>query len=523
VATINSKGKLKAVKVGSTTVTVTTAKGAKDTILVKVVKNNTPAKKITLPATYKIIAGQTDRLSAKTTPYKSTTTVKWTSSNEKIATVNAAGYIKTKKAGSVKITAKTSNGKKATTKLTVVPLIKAVAVTITPDQKTMSSSKKTTLKATLVTKDPNVASNDVVEWSSSNTKVATVTEKGKVTAIMPGKATITARAVGSGVEAGAIITVRNIEIDPDSVRITPGERFKPNFKDYGLSSTTGMSYSSSDESIATVTDDGYVQANFRDKSSGRANVGTVEITGTNKSGASASFMITVSDEPTIVDLSKWQGDIDWALAAPAFDLAILRVAYGTDVSLEPNYQTYADSCDEYGVPYGAYSFALYKNKSAAIKEANAFYKQATSDGRMPLFFVLDIEESFIKRSDTEAYIARLRELAEADGYTRLKIGVYVGHHLYNTLKLNLTTNPDNAKTPDFVWIPRYNLPNNGTLAPTDKRPDHVCDLWQYSSGAYFPGIVGKVDVNTLYEPGGDPLSEKDTISFDWLISGPEAA
>jgi uncharacterized protein YjdB/GH25 family lysozyme M1 (1,4-beta-N-acetylmuramidase) len=523
VATIDSKGKLKAVKVGTTTVTVTTAKGKTDTIQVKVVKANAPARKMILPETYEIIAGQTDRLPAKTSPYKSTSTVKWTSSNEKIATVNAAGYIKTKKAGTVKITAKTSNGKKATTKVKVVPLVKATAITVTPNQKIMSSSQKTTLKATLVTADPNIPSNDIVEWRSSNEKIATVTEKGKVTTIMPGYAVITARAAGSGIEAYSAITVRNIEIDPDSVRITPGERFKPDFKDYGLSNTSGMTYSSSDVRIATVTSDGYVQANFRNKSTGKAIVGTVEITGTNRSGSSASFKITVSDEPTIVDLSKWQGNIDWSLAAPAFDLAILRVSYGADVDIEPKYKTYADSCAEYGVPYGAYSFALYKSKSAALKEANAFYKQATSGGRMPLFFVLDIEESFIKRSDTEAYIARLRELAEADGYTRLKIGVYVGHHLYDKLNLNLDTNPDNAKTPDFVWIPRYDSRNNGTLAPTDKRPNFTCDLWQYSSGAYFPGIAGKVDVNTLYEPGGNPLTEKENFSFDWLIAGPEAA
>jgi GH25 family lysozyme M1 (1,4-beta-N-acetylmuramidase) len=67
------------------------------------------------------------------------------------------------------------------------------------------------------------------------------------------------------------------------------------------------------------------------------------------------------------------------------------------------------------------------------------------------------------------------------------------------------------------------MPNNGTLAPTDKKPDYTCDLWQYSSGAYFPGITGKVDVNTLYDPQGNPLSVKDTFSFDWLLAGPDAA
>jgi uncharacterized protein YjdB len=523
VATINSKGKLKALKVGTTTVTVTTKKGRKDTILVKVVKKSTPAKKLTLPATYKIIAGQTDRLSAKTTPYKSTSTVKWSSSNKKIATVDAAGYITAKKKGTVKITATTSNGKKATTKLKVIPLVAATAIAVTPESATMQSSNHKTIKAYIDSGDPENPTNDVVAWSSSNEKVATVTEKGKVTAIRPGTATITARAAGSGIEASAAITVQGVEIEADSVRITPGERFKPKFTDYGLSSDEGLTYSSSNDGIATVTPDGYVQANFRNKSNGKAKSGTVVITAVDAAGASANLKVTVSNEPTIVDLSKWQKDIDWSQASQAFDLAILRATYGADASYEPKYKSYADNCAAYGVPYGAYSFALYKSKGAAIKEANAFYKHATAGGRTPEFFVLDIEESFIKRAHTEAYINRLRELAEKDGISRLKVGVYIGHHLYNKLNLNLETDLGDAKTPDFVWIPRYNTPNNGTISSSSKTPDYQCDMWQYSSGAYFPGITGKVDVSTLYSPEGDPLTDKNDFSFDWLVAGPEAA
>jgi GH25 family lysozyme M1 (1,4-beta-N-acetylmuramidase) len=231
----------------------------------------------------------------------------------------------------------------------------------------------------------------------------------------------------------------------------------------------------------------------------------------------------VSSEPTIVDLSKWQGNIDWSQAYQSIDLAILRVSYGTDTKIEPKYKSYADSCAEYGVPFGAYSYCLYKTKAAAQKEAAAFYKQATSDGRAPLFFVIDIEESFIKKSHTEAYITKLRELAAADGVTRLKIGVYIGHHLYAKLKLDLTPDLDDPTTPDFVWIPRYNLPNNGAMKATAKIPDYPCDLWQYSSGAYLPGVTGKVDVNTLYDTEGDPLSDTPGFSFDWLVAGAEAA
>ncbi|MDR1291808.1 MAG: Ig-like domain-containing protein [Clostridiales Family XIII bacterium] len=522
VATINSKGKLKALKTGTTTVTVTTKKGKVDTIQVKVVKKSAPAKKITLPKTDEMVAGQVIRLSAKTTPDKSTSTVKWTSSNKKIATVDAAGYITAKKKGTVKITATTSSGKKATTKIKVVPLVAATAIAVDPVSATMQSSNTKTLKAYIDSGDPASPTNDVIVWSSSNEKVATVTEKGKVTAIRAGTASITARAAGSGIQASAEITVQGAKIEADSVRITPGERFKPKFTDYGLSSDDGLIYASSNDGIASVTPDGYVQAAFR-SGGGSAKSGTVTITATDAAGVSASIKVTVSDEPTIVDLSKWQKDIDWSQASRAFDLAILRVTYGADASYEPMYKTYADNCTAYGVPYGAYSFALYKSKGAAIKEANAFYKQATAGGRTPLFFVLDVESSYIKRAHTEAYISRLRELAAKDGISRLKVGVYVGHHLYNKLNLNLDTDPDNGATPDFVWIPRYNTPNNGTIGANANTPDYPCDMWQYSSGAYFPGIAGKVDVSTLYDPEGDPLSEKGDFSFDWLISGPDAA
>jgi GH25 family lysozyme M1 (1,4-beta-N-acetylmuramidase) len=79
-------------------------------------------------------------------------------------------------------------------------------------------------------------------------------------------------------------------------------------------------------------------------------------------------------------------------------------------------------------------------------------------------------------------------------------------------------------TPDFVWIPRYRSGslNNGTIDVEAKLPEYPCDMWQYSSGAYFPGIKGKVDVNTLYDLEGNPLSGKDYFSFDWLVAGAEA-
>jgi uncharacterized protein YjdB len=521
VATISSKGKLKAKKVGTTTITIKTKKGKKDTIKVKVVNKTKKAKKVKLPKTKTMRVKKVARLSVSVSPASATSTVKWTSSNKKVATVDAAGYITTKKVGKTTITVKTSNGKKAKCVLTVTPRVKSTDISVLPEKKTIYLSQALQMSATLISEDPEVPSNDIITWSSSDKAIATVSETGEVTAVGAGKVKITAKAE-SGKKASAEITVRSIKAKQSNVRIAPGVRYKPGFTLYGLGDAPAIKYSSSDKSIATVSSDGYVQANFRDKATGEVATGTVTIKAKTPAGDSASMKVTVVNEPNIVDLSKWQGNIDWAEASQAIDLAILRVAYGADPSYEPKYDSYADSCLAYGVPFGVYSFALYKTKAEAEEEAEVLYEEATENGRAPLFFVVDVEKSNIKRAHTEAYIAKLRELAEADGILRLKVGVYIGHNLYKKLNLNLSTDIENPKTPDFVWIPRYNLPNNGSIPPEAKRPDHVCDLWQYSSGAYIPGIKGKVDVNTLYDATETVLTEKANFNFAWLVAGPEA-
>lgn len=68
---------------------------------------------------YSLKVGQSKTLVATVTPASSKGTVKWYSSNNKVATVSNTGKVTAKKAGTVTITAKTSNGLKATCKITV--------------------------------------------------------------------------------------------------------------------------------------------------------------------------------------------------------------------------------------------------------------------------------------------------------------------------------------------------------------------------------------------------------------------
>ncbi|MBC5742555.1 Ig-like domain-containing protein [Lachnospiraceae bacterium MD308] len=118
--------------------------------------------------------------------------ITWKSSNKKIATVNSKGKVTVKKkAGTVTITAKAPNGKKASVKLKVSKkAVKVTKVKIT-GKKTMKVKKSQTLKAVAA---PATAANQKVTWKSSNKKVATVNSKGKVIAKKKGTVTITATA-----------------------------------------------------------------------------------------------------------------------------------------------------------------------------------------------------------------------------------------------------------------------------------------------------------------------------------------
>ena len=113
-------GKLKAKKTGSVIITVKTRSGETVAVKVTVVKKAKKAKAIHLnKKKVTIKTGEWMLLSASLNPEKSTDTVKWKSSNKKVATVDAYGFVTAKKKGKVKITAVTKSGKKATCTITV--------------------------------------------------------------------------------------------------------------------------------------------------------------------------------------------------------------------------------------------------------------------------------------------------------------------------------------------------------------------------------------------------------------------
>lgn len=171
-------------------------------------------KKIYLKATSTTvdIKGKVKVSVKKVSPKKASKSVKWKSSNKKVATVSKSGYVTGKKKGTVKITATSKKRKKVkkTIKIKVKDL-KAKSVTMSKTSAILFPNDKTALKATV--KGQAGFYNQGVTWKSSNTSVATVDKKGNVTAKKAGKATITATEKGGSKKATCAVTVSGIKVD----------------------------------------------------------------------------------------------------------------------------------------------------------------------------------------------------------------------------------------------------------------------------------------------------------------------
>ena len=166
----------------------------------------TLALPVTANAAVKINKTSVSVLRGKTYNLKITGTkkkIKWTSSNKKIATVSASGKIKGIKKGRCNIYAKVGK-KKYTCKVTVKQPV--TSIKLSKKSISLNKGKKYTLKASIA---PKNAANKAVVWKSSNTKIASVSSKGVVTAKSAGTTTITATAKdGSRKKASCKVTIK---------------------------------------------------------------------------------------------------------------------------------------------------------------------------------------------------------------------------------------------------------------------------------------------------------------------------
>ena len=229
VAGMASGGVVKAKKAGTATITAKTTNGKKATCKITVKAAPAPTGVKLNASTLTMTAGTKYTLKATVSPSNAANkTVTWSSSNTTVAGMAAGGVINAKKAGTCTITAKTSNGKKATCKLTVKAAPAPSGIKLNASTLTMTEGTKYTIKATIT---PTNASNKNVTWSSSSPYVAGMGSGGVINAKCPGVCTITAK-TSNGKTATCKITVKkctsefNEAFETEVVKLINAERTK---------------------------------------------------------------------------------------------------------------------------------------------------------------------------------------------------------------------------------------------------------------------------------------------------------
>lgn len=193
VAVVDENGTVTGVGSGKATITATTTDPRfSDTVSAScTVTVGDAVSEIQISGKQKIVKGKTAQLKVSVLPESALITgVKWSSSDEKILTVDKDGKVHAHKTGTaiVTCTAKDGSGTVATYSITVYqPVTK-----LTPSKKStvvLFAGQTITLSAKA---SPENASDKSVTWKSSKESVATVDANGVVTAVGKGKATITA-------------------------------------------------------------------------------------------------------------------------------------------------------------------------------------------------------------------------------------------------------------------------------------------------------------------------------------------
>lgn len=184
----------------------------------------------------------------------------WTSSKKSVATVDKSGKITaTSKEGTAVITVTLASGK--TAKVTVtVKMIRTTKLTKVPKTLSLTTGKKYTLKPVVTPSN----SQEKVTYKSSNTKIATVSSTGVITAKKVGKVTIT---VQSGKQKATVtLTVKKapalkaIKNVPTKKTITKGKTYTLKPQLYPSGAIAKITYTTSNKSIATVDSKGKITA-----------------------------------------------------------------------------------------------------------------------------------------------------------------------------------------------------------------------------------------------------------------------
>lgn len=199
------------------------------------------------------------------------------------------------------------------------------------------------------------------------------------------------------------------------------------------------------------------------------------------------------DVKTGVDVSKWQGEIDWEKAkADGVEFAMLRAGYGQG-NIDDRFKRNADECTRLGIPFGVYWFSYAYTEDMARKEAQ-YCLNAVAPYKLSYPIAFDFEYDSVDHAQGKGVIVT-KTLASAIARAFLTEIENAGYYatLYANPNYLATYFDDNIPTRYDIWLAQW--PRNPQPEP---KPEQCGGMWQYTSSGTVDGIEGRVDMNYAY-------------------------
>lgn len=282
------------------------------------------------------------------------------------------------------------------------------------------------------------------------------------------------------IETGEIVTdptlVGTKDQQPDPLAKTNGESFIP----------------VSAEDVKNAVADANVQLSKFESNEYGAHWGTY-----NNSKAFFDYQnnLFVQQAKGVIDVSGWQGDIDWAKAkADGVEGVIIRLGYGEGNNADKKAQRNISECKRLGIPFGIYWYsyadtpALAKEEGADVVAKLKQFGVNPSDLAYPVYYDLEkwTWEGHKPPTDPNVYnniVNNWYSALQSGGYRNLGVYSYTSY-----LQGPLKHADIYAKT---TWVAQYGARMGFDSFPTNSRG------WQYTSSGKVDGISGNVDMNAF--------------------------
>lgn len=355
------------------------------------------------------------------------------------------------------------------------------------DAQDLSNSMPDNPNATL----PETVSENISDDSTVVSENLAVTPEGDVQNIETGETVTDAQLVGTQSQ------------QPDPLAKTDGESFIPvsalDVKDAVEQSVKQSVEQSSSKNGATVK-----LAKFDGNDYG-AHWGTYNNT---KAFFDYRNNLFVQQAKGVIDVSSWQGDIDWAKAkADGVEGAIIRLGFGWGNDADAKAQHNINECKRLGIPFGIYWYSYAEDASGSRQEGNDVVSKlrqfgvSPNDLKYPVHYDL---ESWTWTGHTPPTNPNVYNGIVNAWYGALQSGGYQNLGVYSyTSYLQGPLNNANiyAKT---RWVAQYGPQMEFTAFGTNDRG------WQYTSSGQINGISGSVDMNAF----GNKTYAQNSASID---------